>query len=144
MIELVKIFREILSNQISTLGNQVVPQDLRNFPAGTCEVSSVMLMTYLNSVGYKGISYISGSRPTGDPGKESSHSCLKVNGKFLDITCSQFDECDELIIYAKSHPLLNTFSFTDNGFTDIYEYSNDGIIDYVPVYEAVLERMPST
>ncbi|CCN80782.1 hypothetical protein VIBNISFn27_220162 [Vibrio nigripulchritudo SFn27] len=128
-------FREAFSEVIHT--SKDVPEDLKAFPAGACEVASIMLMTYLNSSDYSEITYVSGSRiqPNGD--QMEYHSFLKYRDLFIDITGSQFDDCeDELIILVSDHPLHKSFDLEDRGSTDIYEYSND-LVNYVPIYEKV-------
>ncbi|EGR0084795.1 hypothetical protein [Vibrio parahaemolyticus] len=126
-------FREALSEVIHTSKN--IPDDLKAFPAGACEVASIMLMTYLRSSGYSGITYVSGGRIQPNVDQMEYHSFLKYRGLFIDITGSQFDDCeDELIILVSDHPLHKSFDLEDRGSIDIYEYSND-LVNYVPIYE---------
>jgi len=137
MITRIKQFRHALSLSIRTSG--VVPSDFKHFPAGACEVSSVMLMTYLTSCGYKGISYVSGTRLPKNGKQMQSHSFLKYKNVFIDITGSQFDDCNDEIIFEAKHELHRSFTVKDRGETDIFKYSDQGWTNYGPLYEATID-----
>lgn len=135
----VEDFRRAIAITIQT--SEHVPIDLIGFPAGACEVSSIMLMTYLNSCGYRNITYVSGNRTPLDGGQTESHSFLKYQDSFIDITGSQFDDCEEQIIFRVSHPMHESFKLKDRGESDIYKYSAEGSVNYVPIYEEIIAML---
>jgi len=135
----IKKFRSALLLAINTFDN--VPLDLKDFPKGACEVSSVMLMTYLYSCGYSNISYFSGVRFPSDGGQEESHTFLKYKNFFIDITGSQFDDCKDEIIFEADHQLHKSFKGKDRGESDIYKYSDQGKVSYQPFYEKTIELL---
>ena len=136
MQDKVAIFRQAFIETLKTV--EEVPGDIVGFPAGACEVSSIMLMTYLKSLGFNGITYVSGTRPTTIPAKTESHSFLKHEDIYIDITGSQFDDCTDEIIFHSDHELHATFELENRGETDIYQYSSDGWVNYVPFYEQLV------
>ncbi|MFT5297882.1 MAG: NADH:ubiquinone oxidoreductase subunit C [Colwellia sp.] len=139
MEEEVKKFRVTLSRAIKTLDN--VPQDIERFPAGACEVSSIMLMTYLKSQGFVDLSYVSGIRRPSESGQNQSHSFLKYQNIFIDITGSQFLDCEDEIIFEANHPLHKSFKLENRGESDIYKYSSEGWVNYKPFYEKTIELL---
>ena len=137
--EHVEQFRKAFIEVLVTF--EEIPNGIKNFPCGACEVSSVMLMTYLKSIGADGITCISGTRPSGREGQMQSHSWLSYNDSFIDITSSQFSDCDNKILISSNHKLHASFNYEDRGTSDIYQYSTEGSVDYVPFYENVVSKI---
>jgi len=137
--EHVEQFRKACVNSLKTFED--IPNGIESFPYGACEVSSVMLMTYLKSIGVDGITYVSGTRPSDREGQVQTHSWLSYNGSFIDITGSQFSDCDDDILISSNHKLHASFDYEDRGASDICQYSAKGSVDYVPFYKNVVNKI---
>jgi len=138
----VEQFRKVFIEVLETFED--IPNGIESFPCGACEVSSIMLMTYLKSIGVDGITYVSGTRPSDREGQEQSHSWLSYNDSFIDITGSQFSDCDDEILIESKHKLHASFKYEDRGASDIYQYSAEGLVNYVPFYENVVSKIKNT
>ncbi|MDD9197584.1 hypothetical protein PVK62_17335, partial [Aliivibrio sp. S3MY1] len=65
---------------------------LNSFPNGVCFLSSSLLGVYLTELGCEDVKLISANVDVDEYPDVKSHAWLEVEGKYVDITASQFSE----------------------------------------------------
>lgn len=93
MKELKKDIRQFYE---AILRTEDLPSPYNNFPLGCCQDASWILHRYLYEKGYS--VELVGGEYHGNNGEFMSHSWLVCDGTIIDITYSQFNEVDDIVI----------------------------------------------
>ena len=131
--ELAALYRENLERVLANTPDKGI--ELRSFPGGACEISSIMLGHFLHGVGFKGVELVNASRRYRDYAYETEsysqegHVWLIINSEIIvDITADQFDDFDEPVCVVKKSDFHS--KFTENFRKDVkdelltYPYGN--------------------
>lgn len=133
-----KKVRDAVEQVIST--SEYVDCELRNFPSGSCEVSSVIVGLYLQHIGIFDVVQTVGNRDNGN-----NHVWLTVEGRYiLDITADQFEDCEHEVIVAESTDFHETFEVYDTRPVDLSYLVRPGSEAYGKFYSKVLAKLQNT
>ncbi|MNC16039.1 hypothetical protein D3C76_323660 [compost metagenome] len=94
MEELEKYIRQFYE---AILHSEDLPAPYDNFPFRCCQDASWILHRHLFEKGYISVELVSGEYH-GDNGEYMSHAWLEFDGTIIDITYSQFDEVNDVVI----------------------------------------------
>lgn len=130
--------RKAIDRVISQL--DYVDCELKNFPSGSCEVSSVIAGLYLQKLGISDVVQTVAKRENGN-----NHVWLTVNGQYIfDITADQFEDCDIEVIVAESSDFHSTFEVYDTRPVDFTYLVRQGSEGYGNVFSSVLSELQNT
>lgn len=133
ILELSEAFRKTLADDLAQ--RDYIGCELREFPGGACEVTSIMLALYLTQMGYSNITLHTGKRahPT-----SQHHVWLKVEDLFVDITPSQFSDFNQDIIVNKESAFLDSFKPKGTRSFCIDDINRD---NYIEIYSDVFSKL---
>jgi hypothetical protein len=98
----------------------ILPVNLRNFPAGACGDASLLLGEYLKLKGFSPLEYVVGFRG------EQSHAWLELGGILIDITADQFESIEEAVIVTNDKSWYKQFKQFSRSSTNIkLKYKNE-------------------
>lgn len=130
--------RSAIKQIIST--SDYVDCELRNFPSGSCEVSSVIAGLYLQQTGISDVVQTVAERENGN-----NHVWLTVNGTYiLDITADQFEDCECEVVVAEMTDFHKTFKVYDTRPVDFSYLIRPGNEGYGEFYSKVVAELQNT
>ncbi len=133
-----KNVRNAIESVIST--SEYVDCELRNFPSGSCEVSSVITGLYIQENGISDVVQTVGKRENG-----SNHVWLTVGGRYiLDITADQFEDCDHGVIVEEATDFHKSFEIYETRPVDFSYLIRPGSEGYGRFYSKILAELKNT
>ena len=135
--------RSAIESQIAAAS--YVDCELKKFPRGSCEISSVILGLYLKSKGYENVFQGVGNRPIPNDMNKSNHVWLVLNNEIIvDITADQFNDCEERVIVgreSKFHKTFKQYALRPIDETYLNRFGSTGYRDF---YLKVLSQLNCT
>ncbi|MCK3826209.1 hypothetical protein [Pseudomonas sp. W2Aug9] len=116
----------------------------RSFPHAACDDSSLLLARYLTDQGFPGAVRVHGELG-GRNNELRTHVWLKLDGKIIDITGSQFENYSQPeILIAENDEFLDTFKVEREGRVADYRQT-PGLprYDFNLAYDAICAKVPS-
>ena len=104
LVEAVTAYRKALESSRFT-GYPV----LGNFPFEACDVASLLLATYLTSMGFGQFECVKGRRRRRDRGRIRFHVWLEQNHTIIDITADQFQDGMGAVVVTNDRSWHDTF-----------------------------------
>ena len=116
-----------------------LPIQFKNFPAGACGDTSLLLGFYLKQQGAGAWDYVSGMRGEGDG--RHSHAWIKQGDIIIDITADQFDEIEAPVIVTNASPWHDSFDTEILHEADFHVYDQATIIMLSSAYANILDTL---
>ena len=107
----------------------------KDFPAGSCGDTVIMLKSYLSTCGIKPLVRVCGQR------REKSHAWLESDGLIIDITADQFEDCGDSVIVTRESDWHDTFKHDFESEENIRRYDPDTDNRLSRAYEEVLKHI---
>ena len=123
---------------IDSLPREHLPYSMKDFPAGACGDTSILLGAYLVDCGHRGFEYICGERGSHDAGDWTSHAWLARGELVIDITADQFPDAPAAVIVESPSPWHRQFDLDPATPSDFREYRGPFMHELHALYSRVL------
>ncbi len=107
---------------------------MRDFPAGACGDTSILLGAYLADCGHLGFEYICGERGSHDAGNWTTHAWLVRGDVVVDITADQFSDAPAAVIVESASTWHGQFMQAPATPSDFRDYRGPSMHELHAMY----------
>lgn len=117
------------------------PVGLRDFPAGSCGDTALLLGTMLSEAGFGEFNCVSAERGDKRDRTWRSHGWVEQNSLIIDITADQFPEKSETVIVTHESPWHARFRVTRRDVAHLAAFEGPSIPELREYYNSIKQNV---